>query len=316
MSKRLRFNRRPSRIRLFIKGAFIAIPLLLVLLLVATPPLIMKSWVNQHVDFSETHDPSEFDVSANKIGLTTEDGVNVVAYEVAVEDPRAIVVFLSGIHNPSVTAFFGHAKLLADHQYGSILLEMRAHGESEGNVITLGYEEPQDVKAVVDYIKQHDSDVPVLVFGLSMGGATAINAIGNLTDIAGLISLSAYSSWEDAFCDNMINMGAPTFYAYLQKPFVKLYTTLKYGLGTYSMTPKHQIKKLGSRPALLIHSVGDSQVPFASFMRLIANAPAHVEVWVTSGDNHMILQNEQEFFDPARNQEYAQKILGFLNTHF
>ena len=85
--------------------------------------------------------------------LTTADGLNVVAYEVAVEQPNAAVIFLSGIHNPSVTAFFGHARMLLDQGYASILLEMRAHGESEGEVIALGFEEYRDAQAVVDYSK-------------------------------------------------------------------------------------------------------------------------------------------------------------------
>lgn len=293
----------------------ITIPVLLVLIMVMTPPLIMKPWVNQHVEFSKTYDAKEFGLSADRLELTTKDGLKIVAYEVAVENPRAIAIFLSGIHNPSVTAFYGHANLLANNQYGSILLEMRAHGESEGSVIALGYQEPLDVQAVVDYVKQKSSDVPIILYGLSMGGATAINAMGELAEIDGLVSLSAYSSWEDAFYDNMVNMGAPSIYASLQRPFVKLYTTLKYGLTSFNMTPKNQIKKLGDRPALLIHSVGDSQVPFANFTRLMANAPKHVDIWIKTGDNHMIL-SESDFFNPANDREYTEKILGFLNSHF
>lgn len=39
---------------------------------------------------------------------------------------------------------------------------MRAHGESDGDVICVGYKEHLDVRAVVDYIKANDryNDVP------------------------------------------------------------------------------------------------------------------------------------------------------------
>ncbi len=35
---------------------------------------------------------------------------------------------------------------------------------------------------------------PIVVYGMSMGGASAINAVGQVAEIDGLVSLSAYSS--------------------------------------------------------------------------------------------------------------------------
>ncbi len=51
------------------------------------------------------------------------------------------VIILSGIENPSVTAFFGYAKMLADNGWDSLLIEMRARNLSEGEKIGLGYTE-------------------------------------------------------------------------------------------------------------------------------------------------------------------------------
>ena len=55
------------------------------------------------------------------------------------------------------------------------------------------------MKAVTDYIKGNAKykDVPVIVMGVSMGGAVAIRSIGENKDIDALISLSAFSSVED-----------------------------------------------------------------------------------------------------------------------
>lgn len=278
------------------------------------PPLVVGSMVNRHVAFNQTWTGEEHGLNPNRLELRTADGLNVVAYEVATEQPKAVVIFLSGIHNPSVTAFFGHARMLLDQGYASILLEMRAHGESEGEVIALGFAEYRDVQAVVDYIKGNGRypHTPIVIYGLSMGGATAINAIGQIPEIDGLISLSAYSAWDEVFVDNM---GLPEPLASLQRPFVRLYTSLKYGLGTRHITPRNQIQKLGDRPALLIHSTADSQVPFANFERLTAVAPAHVESWRREGDLHFIVQ-PGSFLNPEEDAEYAGRILQFLAQHF
>lgn len=295
---------------------FFVILLLLIIFLMLVPHMIMGNQINQHVAFKEIHSADDFGLTAEKISLTTQDGLHIVAYEVDIKAPKAMVIFLSGIHNPSVTAFYGHAKMLKENEYGSILLEMRAHGESDGDVIGLGYNEYLDTKAVVDYITGKYQEIPIIVYGLSMGAATAINSIGEFSEIDGLISVSAYSAFEDAFCDNIVNMGAPMIYANIQKPFVKLYLTFKYGLRSLNFNPKNQIKKLGARPALIIHSTEDSQIPLTSFTKIMKNAPDHVESWVREGDYHFIVRDEAAFLNPLTDEEYSAKILDFLNKNF
>lgn len=305
-----------SRLFKWIRITIILILIICIGILTIIPPIIMNDMVNLHVDFNTVYKPEDFDITANKLVFNTEDNIDIVGYEVYTQEPKAVVIFISGIHNPSVTSFFGHAKMLLDNGYASILYDMRAHGESEGNEIGLGYKEVLDTKAVVNYILESNKyeDIPIVVYGLSMGGATAINSIGEISEIDGLISLSAYSSWEDVFCDNIEAMGAPAIYAQIQKPFVKLYTVFKYGFKSYDIIPKKEIMKLGDRPALIIHSSKDSQVFLSNFERIIENAPEHVETWVIEGDNHMIIGDM--FLTPSDNKQYSKKIITFLNNNF
>ena len=181
----------------------------IILIFSSMPVIIMPGYINIHVDYEETYEAKDFGISSEKLTLTTEDHLNIVAHEVFTHDPKDVVIFISGIYNPSVTAFFGHSKMLQENGYSSILLELRAHGESEGNVICLGYKEYLDTRAVVDYIMSDNKykNVPIVVCGVSMGGAVAINSFGQIPEIDGLISMSAFSSWEDVFYDTMVNMG-------------------------------------------------------------------------------------------------------------
>lgn len=68
--------------------------------------------LNRHINFKKTYSASEFGIESNDIKLTTSDGLKIAAYEVFQPSPKAVVIFLSGIENPSVTAFFGHAAML------------------------------------------------------------------------------------------------------------------------------------------------------------------------------------------------------------
>lgn len=286
--------------------------------LVALPPIIMKDMVNFHVDFEKMYEASEFGLTSEELTLTTSDGMNIKAYEVSVDNPKGVIICISGIHNPSVTAFYGHAKLFSDNGYASILMEMRAHGESDGDTICVGYKEYLDTKAVVDYITSNDkyNNTPIIVFGVSMGGTVAINSIGEIDEIDGLISSSAFSSWDDAFYDNMVAMGVPKAYAVVQKPFVKLYTNFKYGFSSAKITPENEIKKLEDRPALIMHSTSDSQVFYENFKRIMENAPEHVQTWVREGDLHFIVNPEDAFLNPELDSEYVDTIMNFLDSNF
>jgi len=277
------------------------------------PYRIMSSMVDRHVNFKTVMTPEEFGLNAKHFFVKTEDGLNISTYEVAIDTPKVVIICLAGIHAPSVTEFFGHAKLFKEQGYSTILLDMRAHGESDGNKICLGYKEHLDVKAVVQYIKQQPvyNNVPIVLLGYSMGASTAINSIGKIPEIDGLVSLSAFSSWEEVFYENM-KKSAPALIAAIEYPFVYSTTFLKYGTNSF-IKPKNNIKKLGNRPALLMHSKEDSQVSFANYERLLKRAPSHVETFVVDGDKHRIIE---DITKPEEYKEYSETLLHFIKKHF
>ena len=305
-------NKKNRRLKVMLISLGIIV-LLCVSILVLMPFVMMRDLVNLHVDFQKTYSAADYGLSASPLRLTTEDGLNLATYRVDAVNPRAAVVFVSGIHSPSVTAFFGHAAMLKDAGYSSVLVEMRAHGDSEGDLICLGAKEYLDVQAAVRYIKERSPELPVVVFGLSMGAGTAVNAIGETGDIDALISLSAFSTWPDLFIDNMALMGLPKLMCDIEKPFVWLYMGVQFGFDRLHVNPLAEIQKLNGRPALLMHSWGDSQVPFVSFERLTATAPG-VQTYVVDGDRHFIC--EEHFLNPEQDEAYAEAILTFLDNHF
>jgi uncharacterized protein len=309
-----RARARRMRVVRVVIGVVAALVLIGVVVLAAIPAIVTRDIANRRVTFGQTWSGEAYGLAPERRTLRTSDGLDLVAHEVRIDDPHAVVVFLSGTHNPSVTAFFGHAAMLRDHGFASLLLEMRAHGESEGERIGLGFEEVLDVEAAVAHLRADRAyaDVPIVLFGLSLGAATAINATGAIPEVAGVVSLSAFSSWSDVF---VASMGAPPLWAWLQRPFVDLYTGVAYGFDRRHLTPKRQIRELGDRPALLVHARDDTQVPFDSFERIVAQAPPHVETWVREGGEHFIVAADS-FTAPEEDAAYVARVMGFLNRHF
>lgn len=280
------------------------------------PFQIMGDIDNYRIDV-EVVSPNNFGLIPKDVILRTQDELNIAAWEVEITNPKAIVILLSGTENPSVTAFWGYAKMLSDNGYASLLIEMRGHGYSEGS-ISLGYKEYLDVKAGVEYIKNNEKykNLPIIVWGTSMGGTVAINSIGEIQEIDGLISVSAFSSWPDVFYDNMKAMGIPTFFASLEKPFVTIYLGFKLGFNNLKINPKKEIKKSNGRPALLMHSTEDSQVPYANFERIAKvvnnDIGKNIKVFIREGDEHFICY-DQYSSNPTEDVEFSTVVLNFLN---
>lgn len=294
-------------------------------LMVMLSYLALPMFMNRHVKYrgyatydfplQDIYQASDYNLKDNQMYLKTEDGLNIWVSEIDTEKPRAVIIYLSGIMQPSVTYFYGHAKFMQENGFASILLEVRGHGRSGGDRICLGYDEVRDVKAVVDYIKQEKKyeDVPIVVHGASMGGAIAVNAFGENESIDALIAMSAYSSFEDVILDQMEVLGVPEWIRSLEKPLLLSSLRLSYGSDKVNeRKPVEQIKNGNGRPVLLIASQGDGEVPVASIHRLKKAYP-EAKVWVRNSWEHFIVK-DCDFKNMAEDKEYCDKILGFLEN--
>lgn len=289
--------------------------LLLNIFRIVLPFIVLNRMANRHVNFSEIWNAEDFGIDSQHFFVETDDGLRISAYEVSVDNPVAVIVCLAGINYPSATAYLGHARLFREMGIATVFFDMRAHGQSDGNLICMGYKEHLDTKAVLKYIKakQEYKYIPLIIMGLSLGASTAIISAGEIPEIDGLISLSAFSSWEDIFCDKM-NAYSPAFFTRLEKPLVIISARIKYRVNSKIVSPVNGIKKLGTRPALLMHSKEDSEVPFENFKRLIKNAPSHVETFIREGDLHLIVRTK--FITPEKDAEYVSVLTGFLTRNF
>ncbi|WP_246240829.1 alpha/beta hydrolase [Anaerocolumna sedimenticola] len=295
------------------------------IILVLIPYVGLPAFVNRHVNYrgyatfnfplQDVYQAEDYNLKENQMYLKTEDGLKIWVSEIYSDHPKAVIIYLSGIVQPSVTYFYGHGKFMQENGYSSILLEVRGHGKSDGNRICLGYDEVNDVKAVVDYIKSEEKykDVPIVVQGASMGGAIGVNSFGQIKDIDALIAMSAYSSFEDVVLDELDGLGVPVFLRSIEKPLFSSSLKLIYGSNKVNhIKPVEQIKNANGRPVLLIANKGDTEVPAVSMYRLKKACP-DAEVWLRNSWEHFIVK-DCDFKNVAEDEEYCSKILGFLEN--
>ena len=268
----------------------------------------------------EQYDSLSYGIPSERITLTTDDSLSIAAWRTRADDTKGTFIILSGIQNPSVTAFFGYAKMLADNGWDSLLIEMRARSESEGDEIGFGMTEWLDVKAGVDFLTNDTQamDLPIVTMGTSMGGATVITAAGELPEIDAVISISAFSSLPDMFVDYMAISGVPKVISVMDTPFVNMYLGFHFGFDALNYSPINAIDKLGKRPILMMHSTEDTQVPYSHFETLLKKANQNnidVSTFIREGDEHFICYDQYNN-DPTQDTEFCQAILDFLAVNF
>lgn len=260
---------------------------------------------------------ADFGLDSQDRMLLTEDGYSIWASEVLVEQPKAVVIYLTGIRQPSVTYYYGHSKWLEQQGYASVLLEVRGHGRSDGEKVCLGYEEVEDVRAAVRYLRAQArySEVPIILHGVSMGGAVAINAFGALQEVDGLIAMSAYSSVTDVMLDMLREYGVPDWIGAALRPGIRLALRLEFGADAMEMEPIRQVRRIGDRPALFIAAAGDTEVLPANMQRLLGAAPAHCQGWLreTQRAGHFIVL-DHAFEQIDTDVEYCERLLAFLEN--
>lgn len=304
--------------KIIIKTAIIFVLTMVAILFIA-PFVIIYVATNHHVYYRNdsllqmTYTASEYNLNENILSLETEDKVKLWVSEIAVSNPKAIVIFLTGIEQPSITQFYPHAKLLESNGYASILLEVRGHGKSGGNKICLGYDEILDVKATINYIKSKNEyrNIPIIIQGVSMGGAVAINAFGQYKEIKALIAMSAYTTFEDVVIDNLEYYKVPKFICTIEKPLFNLALVANFGVDKVNnMNPITQIQNSNNRPILLIASNGDTSVPVDNTKKLYS-VSKNADLWIRDSWEHFIVK-DCVLVNVADDKEYCNKILGFL----
>ena len=135
------------------------------------------------------------DMPCEAVTLHSQSGGTIAGWYLPAENPRGVVVFAHPIRG-SREDMLPRARLFHGAGYATLLIDLRAHGESTGDTITIGNLERYDVRAAVDYVKSRHPNLPVAVDGWSLGGAAALMA--SPLDVDALILEAVYPTIEEA----------------------------------------------------------------------------------------------------------------------
>lgn len=122
--------------------------------------------------------PSDFALQYDTLSVRTNEGYKLRGYLIKPElqEPKAVIIMVHGIGGCK-EGFLATAKAMAQQGYASLIYDQRAHGKSGGDYCTYGFFEKDDVSKIINRIKTQYPFQPLGIWGSSLGGAVAIQAL-------------------------------------------------------------------------------------------------------------------------------------------
>jgi len=113
-------------------------------------------------------------VPHSNIIIKTEDGLKLAAWKathsiVKPVKPKGTIIMFHG-HSDSRSNIIKEAGAFYNMGWNLVMVDFRAHGQSEGNTCSVGYFEVKDVKAAYDYVTA-TGEKNIVLWGVSMGAA-------------------------------------------------------------------------------------------------------------------------------------------------
>lgn len=155
----------------------------------------------------------------------------------------------------------GYAKAFYDMGMNVLAPDALAHGKSDGEYIGMGWLERADVLAWIDSVIENDPEAQIMLFGVSMGGATVMMASGeDLPDnVKCIVEDCGYSSVMDEFSVQIEQLfGLPKFPLLYS---ANLICRIRAGYGFNEASAVKQLQQ-AEVPMLFIHGEEDTFVPY------------------------------------------------------
>jgi len=249
--------------------------------------------------------PTDWGMAYEDVTLKTDDGLIIRGWYLPSQNKAAVILLHSVASNRLGTRDL--AFVFARHGYGILMIDLRAHGESEGDLLTFGGDEYLDVSAGVDYLQTRpDVDAERIgVMGLSLGASVSI--LGAAQDIR-LAAAVADAPGAVVFKD----WPKPdTFYDSLYVPFDKMFFFYLHRIDEVSepLAILDAVGMISPRPLFLIEetSAGSMLGP-RSINQFYAAANEPKQMWIIPDTGHINGLNTHP-------QEYEEKVIGFFNRY-
>lgn len=197
------------------------------------------------------------------------------------------------------------SKALVEHGYDVLTFDFRAHGQSGGEVYSIGSLEARDVAGALEYLRGRGV-TEVGAIAHSMGAAAVLLAAPDHPEMSAIVADSSFADLFTVLDRERARNGIPSFF----NPGVLLASKMWFGIDPLENAPRRALARLGDRPVLIIHSSVDHLIPVSEayeLQRAGAGNP-NLKLWIAQGSGHVTA-----FAD--NNEEYLSRVITFFDEN-
>ncbi len=240
------------------------------------------------------------DTIVQNIILTSSNGLKLAAWQLPATNAKGTIAMFHG-HGSKKSALLTEAAVFRKLGYHTFLLDFRAHGNSEGNTCTIGYEEAEDVKLAYDYLKKN-GEKNIVLYGVSLGAATITKAINDYELQPSKVILEMpFGSLYDAVKGRLKMMHLPP---QPLAPMLTFWGGSMHGFWAFNLEPSEYAKKIQC-PVLLQWGKQDPRVSQEETELIYNNISSNKKMVVYENSGH-------ESFCKKETTKWTNEVTAFL----
>jgi pimeloyl-ACP methyl ester carboxylesterase len=233
--------------------------------------------------------PASFDLPSEDVGFRSADGVDLRGWWVPRDEARGTVVMVHGLNRTRVE-MVKKVPFVRDRGWNALLFDLRHHGESGGEATTFGVREKDDVRAAIALTRER-SPGPVVLWGISLGGASVVMAAAEDPEVTGVICDSSFRDLRDTVAHHIRLFRGWRWWlravpAWPVAEEVLFWMGRKGGFDTEAADVLSAAARLEGRPALFVANSDDRRVPKEIAFELAEAAGPAAEVLIVPGESH------------------------------
>jgi alpha-beta hydrolase superfamily lysophospholipase len=237
------------------------------------------------------------------IRLTNEYGQRLEGWYIPAVQPKGTVILCHG-HASNKSKIICETEYFHELGYNTLSFDFRAHGNSEGNICTIGFRETKDLKAAYDFVEK-GNEKNIILWGVSMGAATILKAIPEHgLKPAQVILECPFASLYDAVQGRLRSMHIP---AHPVSELLTLWGSMERSMWAFGFRPSVSAKQI-TMPVLLNWGAKDPRV-------LRHETDAIFENLGTSHKQLVVFENSaHQSFCVNEKAKWQSAISGFLKV--
>jgi len=214
-----------------------------------------------------------------------------------------VVIYLHGNSSSRIEGFRNAPELLKNG-INVVIFDFAGCGLSEGEYISLGWFEKDDVKLIIDFVEKLPGVYTIGLWGRSMGAATTMFYAHCDLRIKAICMDSPFSDFKllaKELCLKYISL--PNFVLTTTMNFVKNTVKEKCGLDIDKLKPILYANKTKT-PAFFLHAVADELISLEQTLKLVENYGGEKFINVVEGGHNSL-----------RQKHVLEKIANFFVTY-